>query len=132
MRTIALLTLILIGFNGKAPAQNESQNIIMEITKAFKQADENKLAIYFNSTIDLEIPGTDGTYSKTQSVVIMHDFFKKHQMNSFVLNHDGSSNDGSKYMIGTYKTAELELRLYILMKNKKGKLLIHQLQLEEE
>jgi len=132
MRTIALLTLILIGFNGKAPAQNESQNIIMEITKAFKQADENKLAIYFNSTIDLEIPETDGTYSKTQSVVIMRDFFKKFKVSSFVLNHDGSSNDGSKYMIGTYKTEKTELRLYILMKKKEGKLLIHQLQLEEE
>ena len=132
MRTVAILTLILWGFYEKAPAQNESQNIIMEITKAFKQADENKLAVFFNSTIDLEIPGTDGTYSKTQSVVIMHDFFKKFKVDSFVLNHDGSSNDGSKYMIGTYKTEGKELRLYILMKNKDGKLLIHQLQLEEE
>ena len=132
MRTIVLLTLILVGFFEKAHAQNEGTNIIMEITKAFKQADENKLAVFFNSTIDLEIPETDGTYSKTQSIVIMHDFFKKFKVNSFVLNHDGSSNDGSKYMIGTYKTSEKELRLYILMKNKGGKLLIHQLQLEEE
>jgi len=62
----------------------------------------------------------------------MHDFFKKFKVNSFVLNHEGSSNDGSKYMIGTYKSGEKELRLYILMKNKGGKLLIHQLQLEEE
>ena len=119
-------------FEVRSMAQENNTNTISEITQAFKQANENKLAVYFNSTIDLEIPGTDGTYSKKQSVVIMHDFFKKFKVNSFVLNHEGSSNDGSKYMIGTYKSGEKELRLYILMKNKGGKLLIHQLQLEEE
>jgi hypothetical protein len=127
-----LTALLLMIFEVRSIAQDNSPNTISEITQAFKQANENKLAVYFNSTIDLEIPGTDGTYSKTQSKVIMHDFFKKFKVNSFVLNHEGSSNDGSKYMIGTYKSGKKELRLYILMKNKGGKLLIHQLQLEEE
>ena len=124
--------LIVWGSSGSTFAQNENPNAIMEITKAFKQSDEKKLAIFFNSTIDLELPGTDGSYSKTQSEVIMREFFNKYKVNSFVLNHDGSSNDGSKYMIGTYKTDNTELRLYILLKNKEGKLLIHQIQLEEE
>jgi hypothetical protein len=132
MSIILLLVLFLGGLQLKSIAQDNNTNTVSEITNAFKQADENKLAIYFNSTIDLEIPGTDGTYSKTQSVVIMHDFFNKFKVNTFVLNHNGSSNDGSKYMIGTYKTGEKELRLYILLKNKGGKLLIHQLQLEED
>jgi len=131
-RTIMLTALLLVVFQIRSFAQNEGANTMSEITKALKQADENKLAAYFNSTIDLEIPGTDGTYSKTQSVVIMHDFFKKFKVSSFTLNHEGSSNDGCKYMIGTYKSGGKELRLYILLKNKGGKLLIHQLQLEEE
>ena len=119
IRTIMLTALLLMIFEVRSIAQDNSPNTISEITQAFKQANENKLAVYFNSTIDLEIPGTDGTYSKTQSKVIMHDFFKKFKVNSFVLNHEGSSNDGSKYMIGTYKSGEKELRLYILMKNNK-------------
>ncbi len=131
---ISLLFAILIiwGSSGNTFAQDKNPNAIMEITKAFKQADEKKLALFFNSTIDLELPGTDGSYSKTQSEVIMHDFFNKYKVGSFVLNHDGSSNDGSKYMIGTYKTNNTELRLYILLKNKEDRLLIHQIQLEEE
>ena len=127
-----LFTLIYLALgNGETIAQNESQNTIMEITNAFKGSDEKKLALLFNSTIDLELPGTDGSYSKTQSEVIMRDFFNKYKLNSFVLNHDGSSNDGSKYMIGTYKTEGIELRIYILLKMKDKKLLIHQIQIEE-
>jgi len=126
--SLLLTILLFVGGYKNIFAQNE----IQEITSAFKQSDEKKLVVFFNSTIDLELPGTDGSYSKTQSEVIMHDFFKKYRAKSFVLNHEGSSNDGSKYIIGTYKTDNSELRLYILLKIKDEKLLIHQIQLEEE
>lgn len=128
--TLVLLAFFVVGIYIDSLAQNEK--VIDKITEAIKQADETKLAIYFNSTIDMEIPGTDGTYSKTQSIVILHDFFAKFKVTSFVINHEGSSNDGSKYMIGTYKTKDTELRLYILLKMKEEKLLIHQLQFEED
>jgi len=62
--TIILTALLLMIFEVRSMAQENNTNTISEITQAFKQANENKLAVYFNSTIDLEIPGTDGTYSK--------------------------------------------------------------------
>ena len=74
----------------------------------------------------------NGSYSKTQAEIIIRDFFKNIPVKSFTLNHQGSSDDGSKYIIGTYKTSSTEYRVYILLKKLKDKLLIHQLQFEED
>ena len=109
-----------------------NDEVIREIVKSIKATDAKKLSAYFNSTIDLELGEADGSYSKTQAEIIIRDFFKNIPVKSFTLNHQGSSDDGSKYIIGTYKTSSTEYRVYILLKKLKDKLLIHQLQFEED
>ncbi len=103
---------------------------IQKITEAIKATDATKLAVYFNSTLDLELGDISGTYSKTQAEMILKDFFKNAPLVSYTLNHQGSSEDGSKYSIGTYKTKTKEYRVYILLKKQGTSLLIQQLQFE--
>ena len=111
----------------------DSNNVLDKIGTALKQADATKLAEYFNTTIDLEAGTSDGTFSKTQAEMIMKDFFKKTPVLSYTSNHRGSSDDGSKYMIGTYKSVNGDsFRVYILLKQIENKLKINQLQFDKE
>jgi hypothetical protein len=107
-------------------------DVIRDVADAIETMDAKMLAGYFNSTIDLEIGETDGNYSKTQAEMIVRDFFKNSPLKSFTVNHQGSSNDGSKYFIGTYETSSQVYRVYVLLKKQGEQLLIHQLQFEKE
>lgn len=113
-------------------AQLSDDNIVDNIVKAIKAMDAVKLASYFNSTVDLEAGESEGNYSKTQAEVIFRKFFKEYPLTSFSLNHQGSSNDGSQYLIGTYKTTTTEYRVYVLMKSHDNQMLIQQIQFEED
>jgi hypothetical protein len=104
-----------------------------DIKTAIKTMNTSKLATFFHDRIDLEVGDVDGNYSNRQAEVIMQDFFKKAPVKSFTINHNGSSNDGSKYMIGTYiSNTGKEYRVYLLMKKSDEKLRISQLQFEED
>lgn len=109
-----------------------AQEINSKIAAAIKTANARDLSNYFNNTIDLTIPGNEGTYSKGQAEMIVKSFFVKHPPSSFTLNHQGKSNDGSHYAIGTYKSGATAFRTYFLLKVLSGQPLIHQLKFETD
>lgn len=124
-----IVPFLLMNFNiGFAAGDDE----VKDITSAIGKMDAGKLAAYFGTTIDLEINETSNNYSKTQAEIILRDFFKNNPGLSFTLNHQGDSDDGSKYFIGTYKTASKNFRVYGLLKKEGDKLVIRQLQFDPE
>lgn len=125
--TITILLSVNIGFTHPPQA-----DIINKVVNAIKAMDADKLASYFSETVDLEAGESDGSYSKTQAEIIFRKFFKDYPLTDFSLNHQGSSNDGSKYFIGTYKTAKAEYRVYVLMKSQDEKMSIQEIQFEED
>ncbi|MCK5839982.1 MAG: DUF4783 domain-containing protein [Bacteroidales bacterium] len=130
MKTVPLIFLIsfflVTGFSYSVP-----QSVTEEITAAIRAADDEKLAIYFNNTVDISLPNNEGTYSKNQAQLIIKDFFSKTPPDSFEIDHEGSSNNGSLYLIGSYKSTNKTYRVYILIKKISGKYLIQQLQFED-
>ncbi len=127
MKVVLIIFYIYSFFSGVVPPEGDE---IQKISQAIKAADAEKLAVYFSTTIELELGEISGSYSKTQAELIMRDFFKNSPLVSYTLNHQGSSDDGSKYSIGTYKTKTKEYRVYILLKKQGSSLLIQQLQFE--
>jgi hypothetical protein len=105
-------------------------DINTDIANAIKAGDAAKLATYFNSTIDLTVPDNDGTFSKAQAELIVKDFFSKNPPKSFVVNHSGSSNDGSLFSVGTYISGSKSYRTYFLVKKTTATFSIQQLQFE--
>lgn len=110
----------------------QTDNISEKILKSLSKGDAGSLAADFNSTVDIEIPGNEGTFSKSQAEGIMADFFRKNPPASAEYIHKGSSEGGSQYFIGNYSTASKKFRFYILLKNISGKQLIHQVQFEAD
>lgn len=113
-------------------SDNPEQDINGSVASAIKSGDAKALAAYFNSSIDLTVPGSDGTYSKSQAEMIVKNFFATNKPVSFSINQNGNSSEGSQYSIGTLVTAKIKFRTYFLVKKIGGKPLITQLQFEQE
>ncbi|MFA8451118.1 MAG: DUF4783 domain-containing protein [Bacteroidales bacterium] len=128
----SLLSIILFFFMFSQLQAQDYCDSADKIKKNIDQANSENLASYFDSTIDLRLPGIDGTFSSKQAQVIIKDFFKGNPPKSFCTKHKGNSNDGSHYVIGNYTSGEKNYRTYFLLKKRNGRYLIQQLQFEEE
>jgi hypothetical protein len=109
-----------------------SQNIAGDVSNAIKIGSSKDLAKYFYSSIDLTVPGNEGTYSKSQAELIVKDFFSKNPPKSFVINHQGTSGDGSQFSIGTYTSTSISYRTYFLIKKFSDTFYIQQIQFEQQ
>lgn len=129
---LLIMQLVITGITASSVSAQHSQKV-KQITEAIHKGNATNLASHFNSTLDLRIPDNEGTYSKKQAQMMMKVFFEKQPPQSFSLEHQGNSNDGSTYLIGLHKTkAGKKYRVYVLIKNRAGEALIQQLRFEEE
>ena len=133
MKKISIILILAAVFTTSISATiiiNKPDELITKIGNAIKSGNAGNVAKYFNSTIDLSTPNNEGSFSKTQSEMILKDFFAKNPPTSFALNHNGSSTDGSLYAIGTYVSSTGSYRTYFLLKKVKTNYLIHKLEFE--
>ena len=110
----------------------DSNDIITDIGNSIKSGDASSVSKYFNSTLDMSTTDNEGTYSKTQAELILKDFFTKNPPTSFTINHQGSSNDGSLYAIGTYLSGASSFRTYFLLKKVNTGYFIQKLEFEKQ
>jgi pyridoxal/pyridoxine/pyridoxamine kinase len=103
-----------------------------EVVTAIKSANAGEVAKYFNPNVELTILTSEGVYSKQQAEIIVKNFFSSNPPKSVVIQHKGSSAQGSKYAIANYESAQGKYRVYIFMKESAGKMLIHELRFEKE
>jgi hypothetical protein len=110
-----------------------TSDIINDIEKAIQSGNAANVSKYFNSTVDITVPKNEGTFSKTQAEMILKDFFTKNPIKSFTVNHKGTSNDGSKYGIGTFTTtSSISFRTYFLLKKVDKDFLIQKLEFDDQ
>ena len=109
-----------------------AQEVSQEVTKALKAGDADLLSKHFNSTLDISLPDTDQTMSKSHATQVIKKFFKDNPPKSYEVNHEGSSRESTKYIIGTYISGSKSFKTYVLLKESEGKYTIVQLQFELE
>ena len=110
----------------------QGQEAIDKVNEALKAGDAVALSDYFNSSLDISLPDSDQTMSKSHATQVMKSFFKDNPPKSYKVNHTGSSREDTKYIIGTYVSGSKSYKTYTLLKANEGKLLIVQLQFELE
>lgn len=131
IRLIALFWMTTCFFLPNAFSQEST--VIEKIVDAVRLADASRLAEEFNTTVDLLIPENEGMYSNKQAEQIMKAFFKSNPVEKFTMDHQGNSNDGSKYMIGTYKTTGgVSFMVYVLIKKTGNQEQLYELRFEKE
>ena len=130
MRLLIYIFLIQAGL--LAGLSSQAQETTGIINSAIKAGDAQTLSEHFNSTLDISLPDTDQTMSRSQATQMMKSFFKENPPKSYAENHSGSSREATKYIIGTYKSNSKSFKTYLLLKEIEGKYLIVQIQFEEE
>ena len=119
-------------FTGSSVVAVEPPGVIEDVTSAIKAGNSKDLAKYFGPTLEIKLPGSEGTFSKAQAEMIMKDFFTKSAPVSFVVNQTGNSAGGAQFIIGTYKNKSEKLNVYILLKPVSNQLMIQQLHFEAD
>jgi len=133
MKLNCIIILLFVSQSWLAPVSAktiELPGISENIASAIRSGNSKLLTTYFNSTIEITLPGKEGTFSKVQAEMVMKDFFSKYPPASFDINQKGSSSGGSQFIIGTYKSNNKVYKTYLLLKPVDGQLLIQQLQFE--
>lgn len=132
MRLLLYIIMIQAGLFSGLFTNLSAQEVTDKINQTLKDGDAVALSEYFNSSLDISLPDTDETMSKSHATQVMKSFFKDNAPKSYTVNHVGSSREETKYIIGTYKSQSKSFKTYLLLKLTDGKYLIVQLQFEQE
>lgn len=127
---LRIIWIVLVGFFPLALAQSTDE-ISKDINKAIEQGSARAMSRYFGQNVELYLPGSEGTFSKAQSEIILRDFFSRNTPETYTVSHQRSARDGSLYVIGTLQTKEGQhYRTYYLIKRVSQTYFLHQLQIE--
>ncbi|MBS9523527.1 DUF4783 domain-containing protein [Litoribacter ruber] len=86
---------------------------VEEIVTSFKIGSSRDLAKYFENTVELNVNGSQGDFSRSQAELVFRDFFKRYPAEDFQVVHKGESLQNIKYMIGYYSSQECTFRVLI-------------------
>jgi antitoxin component YwqK of YwqJK toxin-antitoxin module len=100
-----------------------------EVIKAIKSGDAAQVSAYFDNTVEITTPDKSNSYSKSQAVMVLRDFFASNTVKDFEILHK-SGNSGSQYCIGNLKTSNGIFRTTIFLKQKGDKELLQELRFE--
>lgn len=112
----------LISSSAPANITPEMDNIIA----ALRSGNATQLAKYFDTRVDISLPGKSDNYSRKQAEMIMRDFFSINSVRSFQVKHTGENKDGSQYCTGTLQTKNGNYRTTLFMRKKGDKQLLQQ------
>jgi hypothetical protein len=90
---------------------------IDDVVAAIRGGNASQLSKYFDSRVDLSLPGKSDNYSKSQAEMILKDFFANNTVKNFVVKHKGEQN-GSEFCIGLLQTKNGNFRTKFFMKQK--------------
>jgi len=126
MRLKLFFALLLVSLSAAAAG-----DITDEIALAVKSGNSKEISAYFTDNIDLKVLQQEDVYSKAQAELIVKDFFTKHTVKSFEIDHRSVKND-TRFAIGKLDTSAGKFRVYFLIKKSSGKLRIQQFRIEAE
>ena len=118
---IVIMSLSLVSF---APLYS-----IDEVVAAMRSGSATQLSKYFDTRVDLSLPGKSDNYSKSQAEMILKDFFANNTVKNFVVKHKGEQN-GSQFCIGLLQTKNGNFRTKFFMKQKGDQQVVQELGFE--
>lgn len=112
----------------EAKAQSGFDNIVA----ALKSGNASTLSQYFDKSVEITTTSSENAYSKSQAEQVLDRFFSAHSPKNFTIVHQGTSPEGSKYVIGSLVTASGTFRTYIYAKQSGATMMIQQIRFEEQ
>lgn len=101
------------------------------VTTALQKGNVEVLSHYFDNMVEITLPGKTNSYSKSQAVVILKDFFSRNSVKSFKLIHKGKSGQGSSFGIGNLTTSNGVYRTTFFFRQKGDDMVLQELRFEK-
>ena len=121
LKQFAVVFFLLVGVVFMSAGQAMAQGGVMDGVKSAMKAGSSKdLSRNFSSVVELTLNGKEATsYSNTQAEFVMKSFFSKNAPVDFTYSHQGSSDKGQQYAIGTYSSKAGSYTVLVRMKDSK-------------
>ena len=111
-------------------AQSE---LLEDLTISFKTADHRLLAKHFTSKVEINLLDQSNVYSKSQAEMVMKDFFGKYDPRDFQILYKNTPNSEQvKFTIGQLETSAGRFRIFFILKQVDGVLMIQEMRFEQE
>ena len=102
-----------------------------DIINALRSGNANEFAKYIDDNIEISLPSKSDSYSRSQAVVILQDFFSTNGVKTFEVKFKGD-NGGSQYCIGTLQTRSGNFRTTFLLANRAGKQFVKEIRFQNQ
>ena len=109
----------------------QAQDVFGPMRAAIKAGSAEQLSKHFNQKLDVDIEGNLNSFSKTQAVFALSEFFKAHPPTEFSIKHKGSSG-GLQFAIGIYLSDQDTYSVLIRVKEVGSSQLIQQISIAKE
>ena len=126
---VGILFIFSVAFSFKAEAQSE---VINNVRAALKAGSSKELVKNFNTMVELNFEGEKSNYSRSQSELVLKEFFKKYPPTDFQYIHQGASKQGLTYVIGKYTFENGSFRVWVLIKKFNNKYLVDSIDFSRE
>lgn len=100
-----------------------------DVISALRSGNATELAKYIDDNIEITLPDKTDTYSRSQAVMVLQDFFTNNGVKGYELKHKGD-NGGSQFCIGTLQTKAGNYRTTVFMNTKNGRQLIKEIKFQ--
>jgi len=124
MGSLLLIGGLLMSFSVADPFAN--------VVSALNKGSVDGLAHYFDNMVEINLPSNANSYSKSQAVVILKEFFSTNAVKSFKLIHKGNSGEGSSYGIGSLVTSRGTFRTSFFFHRKGDNFVLQELRFEKK
>jgi hypothetical protein len=124
-----ILLLITVAFTLVLASSFKPAISIDNVIGALRSGNAMELSKYMDENVDISLPDRSDSYSKSQAVLILKDFFGRNGVAGFDVKHKGD-NSGNQYCIGTLQTKAGTYRTTVFMKAQDGKQLIKEIKFQ--
>lgn len=121
---------LILGLSLPASAQ-QSANPMPQIGQAIGAGNASGVSRYFGAFVDMNINGTQSTYSQNQGEMVLRSFFEKNKAVRFDAQRSTLENNGkSGFTIGTLKANTGNYKVYYRIREKDNNLQLQELRIE--
>ncbi len=100
-----------------------------DVISALRNGNATELSRYVDDNIEISLPAKSDSYSRSQAVVILQDFFVNNGVRTFDVKFKGD-NGGTQYCVGTLQTKSGNYRTTFFLVNRNGKQLVKEIRFQ--
>lgn len=126
MRRALLLSLLSIFFVSSAFTPISG---LEDVIGALRAGNAQEISKYVDDNIEISMPGKTDSYSRSQAVMVLKDFFENNTVKGFEVQFKGE-NGGNQFCIGKLLTKSGSYRTTVFMKTKDGKQLVKEIRFQ--